>query len=251
MPPVFGATFDRKTQFLKGYAGFLQGDCFSGNEAICAESGAILVACNAHARRYFKKAEPNNKAACAEALRMYHSLYEIEKTAKELELDSVQTKQMREQEAKPILTKFKEWLDEQSLTALPKSSFGKAVNYCLNNWEALCMYLADGDLSIDNNIAEQEMKHIAIGRKNWYFYGSDNGGERAEVLLSLVSTCKRHRVEPWYYLNNVIDRLIRNPHADLTELLPYNWKANNPDLEATLSESQKIFTATHLKNQKA
>jgi transposase len=238
-------------RFLRGYTGFLQGDCFSGNEAICAESGAILVACNAHARRYFKKAEPNNKAACAEALRMYHDLYEIERTAKELELNSAQIKQMRNEEAKPILDKFKKWLDKQSLTALPKSSFGKAVNYCLNNWEALCMYLADGDLSIDNNMAEREMKHIAIGRKNWYFYGSDNGGERAEVLLSLVSTCKRHGVEPWYYLNNVIDRLAKNPRTDLRELLPYTWKINNPDLKATLSSSQQISAANSLKKKQS
>lgn len=238
-------------EFLKGYTGFLQGDCFSGNEAICAESGATLVACNAHARRYFKKAEPNNKEACAEALRMYHDLYEIERTAKDLELNSAQIKQMRDEEAKPILDKLKAWLDKQSLTALPKSSFGQAVNYCLNNWQALCMYLADGDLSIDNNVAEREMKHIAIGRKNWYFYGSDNGGERAEVLLSLVSTCKRHEIDPWYYLNDLINRLTRNPHADLRELLPYNWKANYPDPKVTLSPSQQIMAASHLKNEQS
>jgi transposase len=237
-------------RFLRGFTGFLQGDCFSGNEAICTEGGATHVACRAHSRRYFKKAEPNNKAACEEALRMYSELFEIEKTAKDLELNSQQVKQMREQEAVPILDRLKTWLDKQSLTALPKSSFGKAVSYSLNNWKALCMYLADGDLTIDNNIAEREMKHIAIGRKNWYFYGSDNGGERAEVLLSLVSTCKRHGVEPWYYLNDVINRLTKNPHTDLRELLPYNWKVNNPDLEATLSPSQKMFSAAPLKNQK-
>jgi transposase len=210
-------------KFLKGFKQYLQGDCFSGNEAICAENGATLVACNAHGRRYFVKAILNYKSKSEEALRFFQHLFEIEKTAKELGLNAADRKLMREQEAKPILDEFKRWLDAARLHALPKSSFGKAVGYCLNNWPALTAYLEDGDLSIDNNIAEQQMKRVACGRKSWLFLGSENGGAVAEVLLSIISTCKRHKVEPSAYLRAVIEQLIRNPQTDLEELLPHTW----------------------------
>lgn len=217
--------------FLAGFKGYLLGDCFSGNLAVCAESGGTFVACLVHARRYFIKALPNNQAACKEILQMFSEVFEIERTARALELSTDETKLMRDQEAKPILNKMKKWLDEQVLVALPKSSFGKGVNYCLNNWTYLTNYLLDGDLRADNNLAEQEMKRIACGRKNWYFLGSDEGGRTAEVLLSLMSTCKRHGVNPTEYLFDVLQILTRNPDSDLDPLLPNNWKKNRDSSE--------------------
>lgn len=219
--------------FLAGFKGFLQGDCFSGNLAVCAETGGIFVACLVHARRYFIKALPNNKSACQEVLQMFAEVFEIERAARELGLSADEIKLMREQEAKPILGNMKKWLDEQVLVALPKSSFGKAVNYCLNNWTYLTNYLLDGDLRADNNLAEQEMKQIACGRKNWLFLGSDEGGRTAEVLLSLVSTCKRHDVNPTEYLRDVIQTLTNDPATDLDQLLPHNWKKNRENSEIT------------------
>jgi transposase len=209
--------------FLKKYKKYLQGDCFSGNLAICAENGATFVACNAHARRYFKKALLNYKTKSEEALHLFGQLFEIERTAKELQLKSDDVKLMREQESNPILDNLKVWLDKEQLLALPKSAFGTAVNYCLNNWNGLTAYLQDGDLTIDNNAAEREMKRVATGRKAWLFFGSDNGGENAEVLLSIISTCKRHGVEPFTYLRDVIERLVHNPDIDLETLLPHTW----------------------------
>jgi transposase len=200
-----------------------QGDCFSGNLAICAENGATFVACNAHARRYFKKALLNYKSKSEEALHLFGQMFEIERTAKELQLKRDDVKLMREQESKPVLDDLKVWLDKEQLLALPKSTFGKAVNYCLNNWDGLTAYVQDGDLTIDNNSAEREMKRVATGRKAWLFFGSDNGGENAEVLLSIISTCKRHGVEPFAYLRDVIDRLVQNPDTDLETLLPHTW----------------------------
>ncbi len=215
--------------FLKGFNKYLQGDCFSGNEAICAENGAILVACNAHARRYFTKALLNYKAKSEEALRFFQQLFKIESDAKELGLNADDVRLMREQETKPLLDDFKKWLDAEHLAALPKSAFGKAVSYCLNNWDALTAYCLDGELCIDNNQSEQEMKRIAMGRKSWLFFGSDNGGERAEVLLSIIATCKMHGVEPWAYLTDVIETLTLDPQADLRPLLPTNWKPKSAE----------------------
>ncbi len=222
--------------FLAHFQGFLLGDCFSGNQALCAETGAIHVACNAHARRYWIKAEPNNQAACAEILRMYRELFKIESDAQELGVTGDQLKLMREQEAKPLLDEMRKWLDQNAILALPKSAFGKAIHYCLNNWTELTNYLLDGDLRIDNNLAEQEMKRVAINRKNWLFFGSDRGGEDAEVFMSLISTCRRHNVEPWSYLRDVIEILTKDPNTDLDSLLPNNWKKNCVSGEITRSQ---------------
>lgn len=218
-------------KFLAGFKQYLQGDCFSGNLALCAETGATFVACRAHGRRYFIKAQPNNKAACEEILLMFAELFEIDRTARALNLSADETKLMRMQEAVPVLDKMKKWLDEHSLVALPQSSFGKAINYNLNNWTELNNYLLDGDLRLDNNLAEQEMKRVAIGKKNWYFIGSDDAGKHSAVLLSLISTCKRHGVNAAEYLKDVLQILTENPNADLDPLLPHNWMKNRQTAE--------------------
>lgn len=225
-------------EFLAGFCGYLQGDCFSGNEAACAENDAIFCACSAHGRRYFSKALANNKAAAEYALSVYQRLYKVESDAREFGLNAADLKRMRHEESLPILTEFKQWLDQQSLSALPKSALGKAVFYSLNNWQALLRYLEDGDITIDNNISEREMKTVATGRKNWYFFGSDAGGEKAAVLMSLVSTCKRHGVDPYAYLHDAIVRLTTNPDCDLRELLPDRWAP-------TTNLVQAAVTSTH------
>jgi transposase len=227
---------DGPKTFLRGYNRYLQGDCFSGNLAIAAENGATFVACNVHARRYFKKALLNYKSKSEEALRQFGLLFEVERVAKELALSPDDIRLMREQESRPILDALKTWLDQEQLLALPKSAFGQAINYCLNNWEALTSYLEDGDLTVGNNVAEREMKAIATGRKSWLFFGSDDGGERAEVLLSIISTCKRHGVEPQAYLTSVIERLVENPATDPEDLLPHVWKEKQAKTEMTAGQ---------------
>jgi transposase len=219
---------DGPLAFLKGFKGFLQGDCFSGNLAVCASIGTTLVACLAHARRYFIKALLNDKQGCNQALVMFQSLYEIEHTAKALALSTDELKLMREQEAVPLLDTFHTWLQKQYTFAQPKSSFGKALFYCLNNWNELTQYVVDGDLKIDNNHCEREMKYIAMGRRAWLFFGSDRGGRDHAIVLSILSTCRRHGVEPWAYLTDVIQKLTENPATNLEELLPYNWKQKYP-----------------------
>lgn len=223
-------------KFIPGFTGYLQGDCFSGNRALCAETGATLVACRAHDRRYYKKARPNNKRLCDQMLDMYSQLFEIEQAARDLQLTSDQIVAIRKEEAVPLLEKMKAWLDEHALTTLPSSSFGKAITYSLNNWEVLNNYLLDGNLRINNNLAEQQMKMFATGRKSWYFFGSDEAGEQASIMLSIFSTCLRNAVEPGAYLLDVLKRLSNEPACDLQELLPHNWQPITPDAEIATSE---------------
>ena len=107
----------------------------------------------------------------------------------------------------PILDQFKAWAEKERPEVLPKSPMAEALGYTLNNWTALVRYTTAGFLDIDNNVAEREMKQVAIGRKNWLFLGSQQGGQTAAVLLSVTATCRRLGVEPWAYLHDVLTRL--------------------------------------------
>ena len=133
-----------------------------------------------------------------------------------------------EKKAVPLLAKFKEWLRsgqaEHGGSILPKSPMGQAITYAMNQWEALSTYTTDGDLAIDNNASENALRRVAVGRKNWLFCGSDNGGNTAAVLFSLIATCQRHKVEPFAYLRDVLTRIAATPVSRLDDLLPGRWK---------------------------
>jgi transposase len=232
---VFDFTINRKRDgpqtFLADFHGYLHADAFSGYDALYlpnprAGTAPILeVACNAHARRKFHEARNSDALNAHQALAYYGQLYELERAAKADNFDDDQRWRMRQDLAVPILDKLHTWLEEQRVLVLPKSPMAEALGYALNNWTALIRYTEAGFLSIDNNVAEREMKRIAIGRKNWLFVGSENGGRTAAVLFSFTSTCQRLGVEPWAYLQDVLARLPTTPAAQLSDLLPDHWQA--------------------------
>lgn len=222
---VFDFTKSRKrdgpAQFLKGYKGYLQADAFAGYDCIFAGGEVTEVACMAHVRRKFFEAQTSSKEA-QHALAIIQELYVIEKETKELEASRRQ--EIRETKSSPLLQEFKIWLDRERLVALPKSPLGKAVMYALNNWEALNRFLEDGNLTIDNNRAENALRKIAIGRKNWLFVGSESGGKTASIFASIVASCIRHSLDPFAYLKDVFTQLSANPNVDLETLLPDQWR---------------------------
>jgi hypothetical protein len=232
---VFDFTINRKRDgpqtFLEDFRGYLHADAFSGYDALYLphprDGIAVIheVACNAHARRKFHEARLSDELRAHQALAYYAQLYCLERGARDAELDEEGRRRMRQDLSVPILDTFHDWLEEQRVQVLPKSPMAEAIGYALNNWAALCRYTEAGFLSIDNNVAEREMKRIAIGRKNWLFVGSDNGGETAAILFSFTSTCHRLGVEPWAYLQDVLTRLRTLPAERLSELLPDRWQA--------------------------
>ena len=131
----------------------------------------------------------------------------------------------RQEKAVPLLTSLGQWLVAQQAQVLPKSPLAAAVNYVLNQWQALNRYTTDGDLHIDNNISERTLKLIGIGRNNWLFVGSDGGGQTAAVLFSFTATCKRLGIDTFAYLRDVLERLPTQPAERLEELLPHRWQA--------------------------
>jgi len=233
---VFDFTLNRKRdgpqQFLANYQGYLHADAFSGYDGLylpdprTAAARIIEVACNAHARRKFYEARGSDALRSHQALAYYRQLYELERQAKDF--SDEQRLQMRQELSLPILEQFHQWLVTQRPEVLPKSPMGEAISYALNNWEALRRYTEAGFLAIDNNVAEREMKKIAIGRKNWLTVGSPRGGQTAAVLFSFTSTCQRLGVEPWAYLRDVLERLPSHPPERLGELLPDKWARAQP-----------------------
>jgi hypothetical protein len=129
---------------------------------------------------------------------------------------------------------------------LPKSPMGEAIAYTLNNWEALRRYTEAGFLAIDNNVAEREMKKIAIGRKNWLSIGSPRGGQTAAVLFSFTSTCQRLGIEPWHYLRDVLEKLPSYSAERLAEMLPDKWaRSQNGAAEVSSPvESNKVVPSS-------
>jgi len=220
---------------------YLQADAFGGYDGIYAgQAGGQVteVACWSHARRKFFEARTSDGPTATQALAYIRLLYDVEDEAKEQfrrqgegddarSLSAIRL-ELRQAKAVPVLAQFKAWLESRQATCggpvLPKSPLGQAIAYVLNQWNALAVYVTDGDLEIDNNRAENALRRIAIGRKNWLFAGSDNGGHTAAVLFSLIATCQRHDVEPFAYLRDVLARIAAHPMHRLADLLPDRWK---------------------------
>jgi hypothetical protein len=155
------------------------------------------------------------------ALLLMAQLYRVEKQARPLAAED--RLHLRQLQSRPILDKLQDYLQEIQAEGLPKSPSGRAVRYTLKNWMALTRYCADGDLEIDNNHTERSIRSVAVGRNNWIFFGSDEGGKTAAVLRSFVASCQRVGIDPFAWLKDVLSRIAAQPITRLAELLPHNW----------------------------
>jgi transposase len=231
---------DGPAAFLRDYRGFLQADAYGGYDGIFLNSdgGIEEVACWAHARRKFYDARSNAPRQANEILEWIRQLYDIEDRAREW--SGAERQALRQREAVPILDRIEARLDEPTGRVLPKSALGKAVTYARNQWAALRRYTSDGRLTIDNNVSERTLRLQAIGRKNWEFLGSAEAGPRAAVLFTILAGAKRHHLEPWAYLRDVLLRLSVG-ETDLASLLPDRWAASHPEhvLQHRLDESRR------------
>jgi hypothetical protein len=231
---------DGPAAFLSDYRGFLQADAYGGYDGIFlgSDGGVVEVAYWAHARRKFYDARSNAPREANQVLEYIRQLYDIEDRAREW--TAGERLALRQRESVPILDRTEAYLDELSQRALPKSALGKAVTYARNQRAALRQYTSDGRLTIDNNVSERTLRLQAIGRKNWEFLGSAAAGPRAAVLFTILAGAKRHRLEPWAYLRDVLLRLIAG-ETDLESLLPDRWAASHPEqvLQHRLDESRR------------
>jgi transposase len=237
---------DGPASFLQSYSGYLHADAYTGYDSIFLAPGSriIEVACWSRAptrsvglRSRFFKAVRSNPRESHQVLEWVRQLYDIEDRAHDWSVDA--RRELRASEANPVLDKIGTYLAQLAPTVLPKSSLAKAVTYARNQWEALRRYTEDGRLTIDNNVSERTLRHQAIGRKNWLFLGSEAAGPRAAVLYTILTGAKRHHIEPWAYVRDLLLCL----HADapnLEEMLPDRWAAAHPEAILThrLEESR-------------
>lgn len=218
--------------FLSDYQGYVQSDAFSGYDQLGRRQGIIHLGCWVHARRNFievtkaMKKDPGKKpirGLSDEAIDFIGNLYQVERLSKTLNLSYDQIYQLRQREAKPILEKFKIWLDVNRDLTPPKSLLGKAIQYALNNWKKLIVYIEDGRLKPDNNVAENAIRPFVLGRKNWLFSGAPKGAEASAVFFSLIETAKANGFEPYAYLRYLFEKLpMAQTAQDYAALLPQN-----------------------------
>lgn len=212
-------------KFLKNFKGHLQADAYVAYDSFFSdpERGLVEVGCWAHARRHFHNALENDQARMGGVLAMIAHLYGVEKVARQKGLRGEQLRLAREQDARPMLIQIHEYLLVIREQVLPKSESGQAIAYALKNWIALTRYCGDGYLSIDNNATERSLRGFAVGRNNWTFFGSDNGGKTAAILRSFVTSCELAKVDPFAWFRDVLSRIADHPFKRLEELLPHQW----------------------------
>jgi transposase len=221
---------------LARFTGKLQVDGYAGFEAMFipstpgAPARAEEISCWAHARRHFFELHAALKSPLAkEALERIGALYRIEDCIRGCWPEV--RRAARQQYAVPLLNALQAWMVATVSQLDNKSNLAAAFNYSLNRWEALCRYTEDGRLEIDNSIAERSIRGMGIGRRNFLFFGSDSGGERAAIIYSLIESCKLNNIDPQRYLHYVLEHIADHPINKVHELLPWNVadKLNQPD----------------------
>jgi len=231
--------------FLSDYHGYIQSDDFAGYDHLDQKPDIVHLGCWAHARRKFVKVikvrkkhrskQINPKSLADQALDYIGKLYQVEKQAQRLELDATQIYQLRQEKAKPILDKFKDWLEVKKPLTPPKGLLGQAISYTLANWEKLVIYLEDGRLRPDNNLVENAIRPFVVGRKNWLFAGSPDGAMASATFFTLIETAKANGLEPYAYLRHIFKKLpLARTEQDLKKLLPQNI---DPDAFAVIAQN--------------
>jgi len=227
------ALFLGKYGFDKLTAGnqVLLADAYGGYEGICIEKQIIQAGCWSHARRKFVDAQKLSPAIAAQALGLIGQLFALEERAKPL--SCADRLALRQAHSAAVLQELHQRLLDWKQQLLPKHPMAEAVGYVLNQWKPLTAFLSDGAIPIHNNLAEQQMKRIALGRKNYLFVGNERGGRTAAILSSITSTCRRHGIDPQLYLTQLLANLPSTPMSQLEQWLPDLWKRRqNPGVVA-------------------
>ncbi len=207
------------SQVLKDFDGYLQTDGYEVYNQFDKKQ-ITHVLCMAHARRYFEQALDNDNELASHTLKEIQKLYAVEKHCREDNCDIFQRLDMRQEKSVPVLQSMHQWLKEKVTQVTPSSAMGKAISYALPRWERLMLYAHDGRLEIDNNLVENSIRPIAIGRKNYLFAGSHASAQNAAMFYSLLGTCKLKGIEPFQWLKNIFEVLPDYKANRLEELLP-------------------------------
>lgn len=214
-------------ELLQGFQGAIQTDGYEAYSIYEQKKGVLLLGCWAHARRKFEESLAEDKAGAEYALAQIGKLYQVETMANEQGLDDKQRAELRKRLAYPIMVAFEKWIVKYYPKALPKSRMGRALSYTYNIFHRLSRYHLDGRYKIDNNLAENAIRPLALGRKNYLFCGNHDAAENAAIIYSLLGCCKAADINPREWLTDVLTKIpvYNNDYSlDLADLLPHNWK---------------------------
>ena len=262
---IYDFTWDRSGEgprkFLQGFQGTLQADAFAGYDALFRPDPKrpekiplIEAGCMAHMRRKFYDARTEDPLVALPILRLIRELYQIERQAKEhwpaltlarpdpQELAQAEAGRLalRQEKSAPLMKTLEERLFQLKGQLLPKSGLGQAAHYALAHWAALKVYLQAGFVEIDNNAAERAIRPLCLGRRNWLHLGSRRGGRAAAVLFTLVQSARRHGIDPFIYLRDLLTRIPTHPMSRLYELFPDNWLKLRQETDAPPSTGAAI-----------
>jgi transposase len=219
---TLGRGRDGPREFFKGYKGKFVSDAYGGYEELFRVEDIVNIGCWTHARRYFKKAQDAHPKAATEILTLIARLYRIEEKIKGDSAD--ERLRVRQKQSRPELARILLWMRKNKHDFLPQSPMNQAVAYTLKIRGRLTLYTKDGRVPIDNNLAENAIRPIALGRKNWMFLGSENGGQTAAILMTFCTTCRKLKINTWEYLKDVLQRINTHPMSKIDELLPHRWQ---------------------------
>lgn len=215
------------------FNGYLQCDGFGGYTAAYKSSVDVrLVNCLVHIRRHWEQALPENRSAASWFLGKIRELYHIEHECDALAMDFEARKAERQKRSKPVMEEMKKWMETEGIHYSERTLTGQAVTYAYTRWENMMRVLEDGRLKLDNNLAENEIRPITLGRKNYLFCGNHESAENMCVIQSLLATCRNHNINPRLYLNSVIASMPyfeKAKKSDLMQLLPHRWKEYHPE----------------------
>ena len=208
--------------------GYLQSDGYSAYNVFEGTEGVCLIACLAHIRRHFETALEENRSLAEHALKTIQEIYRIEHFADSREYTAEERRELRLCQSVPLLDSFEKWMEGTYVKVPPKSRMGQAISYAYPLWPRMKAFLKDGNIKIDNNLAENAIRPLTLSRKNFLFCGNHEAAENTAVICSLLATCKAQEVNPREWLNDVIARLPyyqeKDSGKDIRELLPDVWK---------------------------
>lgn len=207
-------------EFLRSFRGMLQTDGYGAYDIYEKKDGITLYGCMAHARRKFEQAKENDKKRAEYVLECMQRLYMTEREARENNLSAEERKALRAEQSLPIIRELEKWMKEQLPDILPKSSIGQAISYTLGLWPRLTRYVDNGQVEIDNNLIENSIRPVALGRKNYMFAGSHEAAQQAAMIYSFLGICKINNVEPYNWLKETLTRIPDQSIQKLDELLP-------------------------------
>jgi hypothetical protein len=212
-------------ELFKDRKAFIQTDAYAGYNTVYLPNGCTRIACLAHIRRKFIETRSVAKTKADSILSLIAELYKLERKLEDRSPE--ERMERRKKKAFPLLKRLYRLLRLQKRNTLPQTPYAKALNYALENSRPMLQYLRDGSYRIDNNLIENQMRPIALGRKNYLFAGSHEGARRAAIIYSLLNTCRLNNVNSFDYLRDVIKRIHSHPASQIAELLPYNWTPRN------------------------